>query len=70
MNVEVKVNILPWNEFRVEYQLPEESIEIKEVPKDIPPGLSISKPSIPSSEPYVSPPSTTAKFIKSDFCPS
>ncbi|RLI74897.1 hypothetical protein DRP04_14110 [Archaeoglobales archaeon] len=59
MNIEIRVNILPWNEFRAEFSIP--AIEEKEeiagaiVIEDV----SIEKPIIPSSEPHVPPSSLT-----------
>lgn len=59
MNIEIRVNILPWNELRAEYKFPEEPAEIKEKSILIPSDLTIDTPAQPTSEPYIPPPSST-----------
>lgn len=61
MNIEIKVNILPWNEFKAEYKFPvgeqKEPEVISEPRVCLEPPIDVSLK--PTSEPYIPPPSIT-----------
>lgn len=62
MNIEIKVNILPWNEFKFEYTFPQQEREETELPTEptvcLEPSIEVSLE--PTSEPAIIPPSITA----------